>query len=85
MWPKNFHDFRDTHWLSIPRGFPAPFSPGKKHSFLKFCQKNFICSVTKEVYMVGSYGPRMEAYVYDTPPEEGPSGMAWPNLLAQSL
>ena len=31
--------------------------------------------VTKEVYMLGSFGPKSELYVYDTPPEEAPSGM----------
>uniref|UniRef100_A0A183BKQ1 Rho GDP-dissociation inhibitor 1-like n=1 Tax=Globodera pallida TaxID=36090 RepID=A0A183BKQ1_GLOPA len=31
--------------------------------------------VNKEVYMLGSYGPRPEPYTYETPSEEAPSGM----------
>ncbi|KAL3081317.1 hypothetical protein niasHT_039794 [Heterodera trifolii] len=31
--------------------------------------------VTKELYMLGSYGPRHEPYTYETSPEEAPSGI----------
>lgn len=36
---------------------------------------NHIILVAKESYMLGSYAPNSELYVYKTPPEEAPSGM----------
>lgn len=33
--------------------------------------------VTKECYMLGSFGPRLDLYEYETPPEEAPSGIHW--------
>uniref|UniRef100_A0A914C4M5 Uncharacterized protein n=1 Tax=Acrobeloides nanus TaxID=290746 RepID=A0A914C4M5_9BILA len=32
-------------------------------------------TIAKESYMLGSYAPNSELYVYKTPPEEAPSGM----------
>ncbi|XP_040212301.1 rho GDP-dissociation inhibitor 1-like isoform X1 [Rana temporaria] len=46
-------------------------------SGLKYVQHTFKTGikVDKETHMVGSYGPRVEAYEFLTPPEDAPKGM----------